>query len=83
MKAPHDAKKLLRADFMAWLDSRGATLAEPTNQYELVRYKMWGPDDKRRPSIHIIYRRGNGSLTYTGESRAHYETFCADKGRGL
>jgi len=83
MTAPHNIKQLSRDDFMTWLEARGATLSDLTNPYEVVRYRMWTPADKSRPSTHIIYKRGNGSLTYQGMTRQHYESFCADKNRGL
>ncbi len=83
MTAPHSLKQFKRDDFLGWLEGRGASLTELTNQYEVVRYRMWTPTDKARPSTHIIYKRENGSLTYTGSARQHYESFCGDKGRGL
>lgn len=83
MSAPHFVRGFKRDDFMSWLERRGASLADITNPYEVVRYKMWTPEDKTRPSTHIVYKRGNDTLTYTGQARKHYENFCADKGRGL
>lgn len=83
MSAPHHVRQFKRTDFMAWLETRGASLADITNPYEVVRYKMWTPEDKTRPSTHIVYKRGNDSLTYTGKSREHYASFLGDKGRGL
>ena len=83
MNAPHALRQFKRDAFMSWLEARGASLAELTNPYEVVRYKMWTLEDKSRPSTHIVYKRGNDTLTYTGQARKHYETFCADKGRGL
>lgn len=71
--APHDLKRFKRNEFMDWLDRNGATVLEPTNPFEVVRYKMWTPDDAGRPSTHIVYRRKNDTLTYGGLSRAHYE----------
>ena len=81
--APHHLKKLKREDFMAWLERRGASLRDLTNPYEVVRYRMWCHEDQKRPSTHVIYKRGNDSLTYQGLSRDHYEAFLADKERGL
>lgn len=73
MTAPHTLKKLKRAEFMDWLEANGATVLEPTNQYEVVRYRKWCDGDGARPSTHIIYKRNDGTLTYAGQSRAHYE----------
>ena len=72
---PHTLKKFKRADFQNWLEDVGATLADLTNPYEVVRYKMWCKGDDKRPSTHIIYRRGNDTLTYGGKSRDHYARF--------
>jgi len=77
MSAPHVLKKLLRDEFMEWLEANGASIVEPTNQYEVVRYKRWTDADKSRPSTHIIYVRSNGTLTYTGQARGHYEEFAS------
>lgn len=71
--APHDVKRFKRSEFMDWLERNGATVVEPTNPYEVLRYKMWTDGDASRPSTHIVYRRKNDTLTYGGSSRAHYE----------
>lgn len=73
MSAPHELKRFKRDAFISWLEANGATLCEPTNQYEVLRYRMWGGADQSRPTTHIIYKRKNNTLTYSGESRAHYE----------
>lgn len=77
MSAPHMLKAFHRDRFLDWLERNGASLSELTNPYEVVRYKMWAPQDKTRPSTHIVYKRKNGTLTYQGASRKHYETFAA------
>lgn len=74
MTAPHNLKQLNRDGFLEWLEANGATVMEPTNPYEVVRYRKWCDGDKARPSTHIIYKRNDGSLTYHGQSRAHYES---------
>lgn len=73
MSAPHSLSKLKRDDFLSWLEQNGATVQEPTNPFEVVRYRKWCNGDKARPSTHIIYRRKDDSLTYAGQSREHYE----------
>lgn len=77
MSAPHFLRQFKRDRFFDWLESNGASLLETTNPYEVVRYRMWVPTDTGRPSTHIVYRRGNDTLTYSGASRAHYEAFAA------
>lgn len=73
MGAPHELKRMKREEFLAWIEACGGTLCEPTNPYEVVRYLMWSEASKSRPATHIIYRRNNNTLTYSGESRRHYE----------
>ena len=73
MSAPHSLRTFKRDEFLEWLESNGATVLEPTNPYEVVRYRKWCEGDGSRPSTHIIYKRKDGSLTYAGQSREHYE----------
>jgi len=73
VNAPHSLKDFKRIAFMDWLEQQGATLCEPTNPFEVLRYKLWADGDRSRPSTHIIYKRKNDTLTYGGMSRAHYE----------
>lgn len=73
MSAPHELRSFKRFEFMDWLERNGASLCEPTNPFEVLRYKMWTAADTGRPSTHIIYKRKNDTLTYGGSSRAHYE----------
>lgn len=75
MSAPHFLRDFKRDRFLDWLERNGATLAEATNPFEVVRYRMWVPTDKARPSTHIVYKRKNETLTYQGSSRHHYESF--------
>ena len=73
MSAPHSLKQLKRDQFLDWLEANGATVQEPTNPFEVIRYRMWCDGDRSRPSTHIIYRRNNDTLTWAGRSREHYE----------
>jgi hypothetical protein len=82
MGAPHHIRNLKRADFMAWLENAGASLAEPTNPFEVVRYRMWCEGDTSRPSTHIVYKRKNDTLTWAGQSRTHYDRFLAARETG-
>jgi hypothetical protein len=74
-KAPHLLRDFDREGFFNWLYAVNATLAEPTNEYEVIRYRRWGLQNASRPETHIVYRRGDGTLTYTGNSRQDYEDF--------
>lgn len=71
--APHTIKKLKRDEFLEWLEANGATVSEPTNPFEVIRYRKWCDGDRTRPSTHIIYQRKDGTLTWGGMSREHYE----------
>lgn len=71
--APHTFKKLKRDEFLEWLEANGATVVEPTNPFEVIRYRKWCEGDRARPSTHIIYQRKDGTLTWGGQSRSHYE----------
>lgn len=75
--APAKIKQFDRSGFMDWLAERGAVLMEPTNPYEVIRYRMWVKKDTSRPSTHIVYRRADDSLTYVGASLDHYREYIA------
>lgn len=71
---PMRDKQFRTADFLAWLASNGAEVGGPTNPYELVRYKAY-TSDATRALTHIVYRKDNGLLTWTGASMKHYQAF--------
>lgn len=62
------------ADFVAWLAANGAEVGMPTNSYELVRYKAY-TSAATKAMTHIVYRKDNGLLTWTGASMRHYQAF--------
>ena len=61
------------ANFAAWLAKSGAEIGIPCNPYEVIRYRAH--DGGHRAATHIVYRRENGSLTWTGKSQSHYIQF--------
>lgn len=61
-------------DFAAWLASQGAEIGQPTNPYELIRYRAFW-QGSAKAATHIVYTKDNGLLTYMGGSRAHYQAF--------
>jgi 5-methylcytosine-specific restriction endonuclease McrA len=61
------------AAFKKWLFDRGAEVLEPTNRYELVRFRS------SKVGVSIVYRRENGVLTFTGEAGVAYGRFREGK----
>ena len=76
MSAPIRRQQLDVSGFSAYLAGIGAEVGIPTNPYEMIRYKAF-VEGATRAATHIIYAKENGLLTYTGESRAHYQTFMS------
>jgi len=64
------------AKFLAWLAANGAEVGQPTNPYEVVRYRAYGRQGGKAET-HIVYAKENGLLTFTGNSRLHYENYVA------
>jgi hypothetical protein len=60
------------ADFAAWLAEQGAEIGQPTNPYELIRYRAFWQGSAKAVT-HIVYTKENGLLTYMGGARAHYQ----------
>jgi len=63
--------------FADWLAAQGAELCDPTNPYEIARYRAYTGPNSKRAETHVIYRTGKGTITWTGASRAHYGAFLA------
>jgi hypothetical protein len=59
--------------FMSWLNSQGAEIGIPTNPYEIIRYRLVGPNGRVR--AHVIYRKDSGFLTWPGSTSEHYRSF--------
>lgn len=54
--------------FKRWLVDRGAEILEPTNPYEVLRFRA-------NSEVKIVYRRECGSLTFTRDSDRIYQLF--------
>ena len=69
-------KRARKADetvrFRAWLSENGAEVLEPTNPYEVIRFRTAN-------GTSIIYRKDNGQQTFTGESGAALKAFREGK----
>jgi len=69
-QASQIAKKV--TSFRAWLTSAGAEVLEPTNEWEMVRFRSGGETS-------IIYRNAAGGVKYTGAADAAYKAFAGNK----
>jgi hypothetical protein len=58
--------------FKTWLTKRGAVVLDPTNEYELVRFRT-------ENGVSVVYT-GKRGITFTGESEEAYEKFIQGKG---
>lgn len=60
--------------FLAFVSANGGEIAKPTNPYEVCRYRAyWRGTNKA--SVHVVYAKENGLLTFTGGSKEHYRAF--------
>lgn len=59
--------------FEAWLAARGAEVLAPTNEWEMLRFRTGR-------GVSIVYRKGNGALTWTGEAKVAYDGFLKPQG---
>ena len=57
------------SEFRHWLSGNGAQILEPTNEWEIIRFRV---------GVHtaIIYRKKNGALTFVGHAKAAWDAFC-------
>lgn len=58
--------------FTAHLEAAGAEIRAPTNPWEVLRYA-------HRGGVHIVYRKANGFITFTGASEEHWREFSGGK----
>ena len=57
--------------FITWLSKQGAVVLDPTNEYELVRFKT-------ENGVSVVYT-GKRGITFTGESEEAYDKFMDGK----
>lgn len=60
--------------FTQWLRANGCETVPPTNPYEVVRYRAYEPQ-ATRATVHIVYAKDSGLLTWAGATRGHYLSF--------
>jgi hypothetical protein len=54
--------------FKTWLSKRGVVILDPTNEWEVVRFKT-------ENGVSVVYTNKHGSLTFTGESEAAHNAW--------
>jgi hypothetical protein len=59
-------------EFGDWLSGVGAQVLEPTNEWEVLRFKAGS-------TTSIIYRNKVGGVTYSGLAKEAWEAFCSGK----
>lgn len=59
-------------EFRAWLVAHGASMLEPTNEWELVRFR--GDD-----GVNVAYASKRGSVTFTGIAGEAWQAFAQGK----
>lgn len=59
--------------FRKWLERAGAEVLEPTNEYEVLRFRARG-------RVSIVYRREHGEISrWTGDSGSAFDHFANGK----
>lgn len=58
--------------FKTWLGKRGVVILDPTNEWEVVRFKT-------ENGTSVIYTNKRDDLTFTGESEAAFEAWKSGK----
>lgn len=58
--------------FKTWLTKRGAVVLDPTNPWEVVRFRTVN-------GVSVVYTNKHGHLTFTGESEAAYRAYSNNK----
>ncbi len=62
--------------FLAYVAQQGGEIGQPTNPYEVCRYRAYWRFTTQS-SVHVVYAKDNGLLTFTGGSVGHYRAFLA------
>lgn len=82
-------KKVFLADlpvnlFRGYLESNGANILRPTNEWEVLRYTTQEVTQRKNCTVtntatHVVYKKATGQITFTGDSRIHYGDFKSDR----
>jgi hypothetical protein len=76
MSLPIRRKQFDVQGFLAFLAANGCEIGQPTNPYEVVRYKAYHAGSKR-PHTQVVYAKETGLLTWTGATQGHYRAFLS------
>lgn len=68
----HVSKMVKLEKFKTWLGKRGVIILDPTNEWEVVRFKT-------ENGVSVVYTNKRGDLTFTGESEVAFNAW--QKGR--
>jgi hypothetical protein len=60
-----------RENFEAFLNARGAQILQPTNEWEVLRFRS-------SAGTSVIYRNAQEGITFTGESAKAWDTFTGN-----
>lgn len=71
---PVQASQVRTGDFAIWLSKQGATLLDLKSIFEIARWR--GTDD---PIPRILYKKGNGEVTWTIPTAEAYRAFLASE----
>jgi hypothetical protein len=76
MSLPHTTRTFDLERFRQYLSEAGAELMEPTNQYEVVRYRWLG-------YVQIVYRNERGILRWMQQTADHYRAMMERRGLSI
>lgn len=69
-------------DFTLWITAGGGIIAETQGEFEALRYLAWDatqPGKAKKPATHIVWRKNDGRITFSGKSSMHWSLFAAGK----
>ena len=67
---PRHAKHVETLAFGRWIKAMGGVCLHTTNQYEVARWRSWDKQD-----VAVLYKKADGTLTWTLSSAADYRAF--------
>jgi 5-methylcytosine-specific restriction endonuclease McrA len=67
-------------DFVLWIESGGGVVVDTKSEFEVLRYLAWDATQRgkaKRPATHIVWRKNDGRVTFSGCSSMHWSLFVA------
>ena len=67
--------------FKEWLETSGAIIQPPSNQWEVIRYKARATEDadEKKVSTYVAYKKNDGRITFMGSTFHHWNLYRAGK----